>query len=280
MKTLYQHLTKLGYSCWLGVYQMSGSESLYNKITQGLQGCRVMVACVTKKYTRADNCQQEIRLAHSLKRPIIPLVLEEIRWPPEDEVGKLLVEYECIKLENMNQNNFDDSKFEKLVDKLNMYVPKQSKSDVHNDTEGKEEVEKKGKDVLKNETVSDDSKGRNIQSSTSNSVTLITDKQKKDVKVKSLAEDSKRIQSSQKTMQKSSSMFEIEKSSSGMVNSGSSNIVTSKTDDDLIIKKSIPEGVRVDEMGYTVKSSRSKYVSFCSQHGKTPTFYGWLNNVL
>ena len=255
---MYQHLTDLGYSCWLGVYQMSGSESLYNKITQGLQGCRVMVACVTKKYTRADNCQQEIRLAHSLKRPIIPLVLEEIRWPPEDEIGKLLVEYECIKLENMKKNSFDDSEFEKLEDKLNLYVPKQSKSDIHNDTDGKEGVEKKGKDVLRNDTVAHDSKGRNIQSSTSNSVTLITDKQKKTITVRSSAEGPKQIQSSQKTMQKSSSMFEIEKSSSVMVISGSSNIVTSKTDDDLIIKKSIPEGVRVDEMGYTVKSSRSK----------------------
>ena len=260
VKILYHHLTSLGYSCWLGVYQMSGSESLYNKITQGLQGCRVMLACITKKYTRADNCQQEIRLAHSLKRPIIPLLLEEVRWPPEDDIGKLLVGYECIKLENMNgKKSFEDVQFEKLADKLNLYVPndkqKELKSDVNSDTAVKEKGEQQSKDVLENETISPDSDGRNIQTATSDSVTLI-DKWAKTVKPS--GEAPKRIKSSKQTMQKSSSMFEIEKSSGVMVTNGSNKIVTSKTDDDLIVKKSIPEGVIVDEMGYTVKSSRSK----------------------
>ena len=233
---------------------MSGSESLYNKITQGLQGCRVMIACVTKKYTRADNCQQEIRLAYSLKRPIIPVVLEEVRWPLEGETGKLLMEYECIKFENMN---FDDTNFETLVGKLNLYVPNVREKRSGGHIEGKDKVTERDKNMLESEVVSSENR-RNAQKRTSKSLSLITDKQMKNVLVRSLAKDKDQIKNSQKAMQKSSSMFEIEKSSNLMMTSDISNTVSSKTDDDLIIKKSIPEGVTVDDMGYTVKSSRSK----------------------
>ena len=232
---------------------MSGSESLYNKITQGLQGCQVVLACVTKKYTRAENCQQEVRLAHSLKRPIIPLLLEEVTWPAEDDIGKILNQYDCIKLYRKEDNNdtfgkFGKKQFDELVLKLQTHVPKERKSLVHlgkfdNDSlEIKKAIAVKSSesiDVNKSKIVADP--GRTVK------IDIETVKTEKldDLEFRTSA------------LQKSASMFEIEKMSN-MVVAADNKTGKSKTDDDLIVKKSIPEGVVVDEMGYTVKSSRSK----------------------
>lgn len=263
IKHLYQKLTDLGYSCWFGVYQMSGSESLYNKITQGLQGCRVMLACVTKNYTRADNCQQEVRLAHSLKRPIIPLLLEEIRWPPENEIGKILGIYECVNLGKLKEvKSFDDFQFRKLTEKLDPHIPckkqNSAKSDKHT-VEAKEKNELGERriqtSVNKDETtMQNETSGTSMQNQMSRTLSV---KDHENKPPKPSRKSSKGKESSKKTLQKSSSMFEMEKST-GVTVINTSMVVKSKTEDDLIIKKGIPEGVLVDEMGYTVKSSRSK----------------------
>ena len=250
---LYKQLTNNGFSCWLGVYQMSGSESLYNKITQGLQGCRVVLACVTKKYTRAENCQQEVRLAHSLKRPIIPLLLEEVTWPAEDDIGKILNQYDCIKLYRKEDDNdtfgkFEKKQFDELVLNLRTHVPKERKSPVQHGKfengglEGQKTVAVKSSESIytdKSKMVS--GPGRTVK------IDIETAKMEK--------LDSLEFRTN--ALQKSASMFEIEKMSN-MVVAADNKTGKSKTDDDLIVKKSIPEGVIVDEMGYTVKSSRSK----------------------
>lgn len=61
---------------------MGGGDSLYDKIDRGLRGCRVVVSCVTEKYALSLNCRREISLADALKKPIIPLLLEPLSWPP------------------------------------------------------------------------------------------------------------------------------------------------------------------------------------------------------
>ena len=252
VKTLYEQLTGLDFSCWLGVYQMSGSESLYNKITQGLHGCRVVLACVTKKYTRAENCQQEVRLAHSLKRPIIPLLLEEVRWPLEDEIGKILEQYESLKLEKgKGKKVFQNGQFENFIYKLNLYVPN-TKLEVIKSTEQNWDGDKPGpkQETTLNQKAPDGS----VNESKSEVFEQVPGNNKNLEMVNMSVHGEKH---NRNAMQKSSSMFDMEKASRVMPVS-SNRPMMSKTDDDLIVKKPIPEGVIVDEMGYTVKSSRSK----------------------
>ena len=252
VKTLYEQLTSLDFSCWLGVYQMSGSESLYNKITQGLHGCRVVLACVTKKYTRAENCQQEVRLAHSLKRPIIPLLLEEVRWPLEDEIGKILKEYDSLKLEKgQGKKVFQNGQFENLIYKLNLYVPN-AKLEVIKSTDQNGDGDKPGP---KQETTLNQKAPDGSVNETKSVVLEQVQDNNKNLKMVNVSMHGEKH--NRNAMQKSSSMFEIEKASRVMTVSSNRPLV-SKTDDDLIVKKPVPEGVIVDEMGYTVKSSRSK----------------------
>ena len=42
-----------------------------------------MVSCVTKAYSQSIPCRQEVSLADVLKKPILPVLFESLKWPPE-----------------------------------------------------------------------------------------------------------------------------------------------------------------------------------------------------
>ena len=56
---LYNKLTGLGYSCWLDVMQIGGGDSLYEKIDSGIRGCRVLLACITRRFALSPSCRSE-----------------------------------------------------------------------------------------------------------------------------------------------------------------------------------------------------------------------------
>lgn len=43
----------------------------------------LVICCVTPKYIQSDNCVNDLKLAESLNKPIIALVLRFTSWPPE-----------------------------------------------------------------------------------------------------------------------------------------------------------------------------------------------------
>ncbi|ELU07727.1 hypothetical protein CAPTEDRAFT_199536 [Capitella teleta] len=90
VEVLYNKLTRLGYTCWMDIHQMGGGDSLYDKIDRGIRGCCVTVSCVTPKYAMSANCRKEVTLAEALKKPIIPLMLDTIAWPPEGPMSMVL----------------------------------------------------------------------------------------------------------------------------------------------------------------------------------------------
>jgi len=72
---------------------MGGGDSLFDKIDKGIRGCKVVVSCVTTKYTVSANCRREVSLADALKKPIVPLRLEAgMMWPPEGPMSMILTQ--------------------------------------------------------------------------------------------------------------------------------------------------------------------------------------------
>ncbi len=71
---------------------MGGGDSLYDKIDRGLRGCKAVVSCVTTKYSLSANCRREVSLADALKKPIIPLLLEQMKWPPDGPMSMVFTE--------------------------------------------------------------------------------------------------------------------------------------------------------------------------------------------
>nr|XP_054756668.1 uncharacterized protein LOC129262561 [Lytechinus pictus] len=119
IQRLFSRLTDLGYHCWLDINQMGGGDPLYSKIDKGVRNAKVVVSCVTSKYALSANCRREISLSDALRKPIIPLLLEEMTWPPEGPMSMTFTQLLYIDFTNETTvANFDDEKFEELVEKI------------------------------------------------------------------------------------------------------------------------------------------------------------------
>lgn len=106
---LYKKLTSLGYSCWQDINQMGAGDSLFDKIDSGVRSCNVVVSCVTQKYSLSLNCRREVSLATSINKPIIPLLLEKMAWPPSGPMSMALTQLQYLDFTNQTKLVTGDS---------------------------------------------------------------------------------------------------------------------------------------------------------------------------
>jgi hypothetical protein len=125
VQALYKRLSELGYDCWMDIYQMGGGDSLFDKIDRGIRGCNVVISCLTPKYALSANCRREISLADALKKPIIPLLLEETRWPPPGPMSMVFTQllYIDMNADPDMQTIWTGGNFEQLIDQLKQHLP-------------------------------------------------------------------------------------------------------------------------------------------------------------
>ncbi|CAL1527344.1 unnamed protein product [Lymnaea stagnalis] len=123
---LYERLTSLGLTCWLDIKQMGGGDSLYDKIDRGLRGCQVVLSCVTQKYALSANCRREVSLADALKKPLIPLLLEQRTWPPAGPMGMVLTQllYINFSKDESVQMKWEGPEFDEMLKKIYENIPK------------------------------------------------------------------------------------------------------------------------------------------------------------
>lgn len=129
IKTLFSRLTRLGYPCWLDIMQMGGGDPLFAKIDKGIRNAKVILSCVTSKYALSANCRREVSLSDALRKPIIPLLLEEgMTWPPPGPMSMTFTQLLYIDFTHeKSQRNFDDAKFEELERQIREYVKPEEK---------------------------------------------------------------------------------------------------------------------------------------------------------
>ena len=111
---------------------MGGGDSLFDQIDKGIRGCKVVLSCVTNKYALSANCRREVSLADALKKPIIPLLLEEnFDWPPEGPMSMVftqLIYIDFSKVELDMQEQWKSSQMETLYGKINQTISVDQKS--------------------------------------------------------------------------------------------------------------------------------------------------------
>ena len=140
VKLLKQHLTMAGYECWMDIGQMGGGDKLFAKIDKGIRGAKMVICCMTREYADSPNCKREINLAVNLNKPIIPLLMEKMDWPPRGSMGPILSEYLFIRFFQRYDEETPEKdhrywpllKFQELLKQLNLWaVP--DKTMVHKD---------------------------------------------------------------------------------------------------------------------------------------------------
>ncbi|XP_019627672.1 PREDICTED: uncharacterized protein LOC109472380 [Branchiostoma belcheri] len=122
VKALYSQLTSQGFTCWMDIQQMGGGDALYGKIDKGIRSAKVVVSCVTPKYTLSANCRREVSLADALRKPIVPLLLQDTSWPPEGPMSMAFTELLYIDCrDERTQNHWQGAKYEELVQQVSGY---------------------------------------------------------------------------------------------------------------------------------------------------------------
>ena len=104
---------------------MGGGDSLYDKIDKGVRNCKVVISCVTKKYAISANCRREVSLTDALRRPMIPLLLEKMDWPPEGPMSMPFTQLLFINFyrDEEVQMKWTGPKFDELLTKLKDHLP-------------------------------------------------------------------------------------------------------------------------------------------------------------
>ena len=104
---------------------MGGGDSLYDKIDRGMRCCKAVISCVTQKYSLSANCRREISLADALKKPVIPVLLEQMKWPPDGPMSMVFTEllYIDFSESEADQLAWTCGQFDELIGKLDQYVP-------------------------------------------------------------------------------------------------------------------------------------------------------------
>ncbi|XP_078371994.1 uncharacterized protein LOC144655584 isoform X1 [Oculina patagonica] len=121
VKRLKSRMEESGIQCWMDIGQMGGGDALFAKIDAGIRACKVFVCCVTEKYCQSDACQGEATLAHSLKKPVIPLLFEDISWPPEGQLALIFTKLLYIKMTE-KYGTIPDAEFQQLMRKVEEFV--------------------------------------------------------------------------------------------------------------------------------------------------------------
>lgn len=58
-------------------------DNLQSTILRNMKSASLVLCCITPKYIQSDNCLHDLKLADTLDKPIIALLLRFCSWPPE-----------------------------------------------------------------------------------------------------------------------------------------------------------------------------------------------------
>ncbi|CAG2243082.1 unnamed protein product [Mytilus edulis] len=127
VKLIRNHLQMAGYECWMDIGQMGGGDKLFEKIDNGIRGAKVIICCVSEKYAKSPNCNREVNLSVNLGKPMIPLLMEKMAWPPKGSMGPIFSEYLFVRFFQRAGEETDDNriwpvaKFQEMLMQLNCY---------------------------------------------------------------------------------------------------------------------------------------------------------------
>src|SRR5689334_22963639 len=76
--------------------EMGGGDSLYAAIDKGIRNAKVVVICMNSKYPQSENCTKEVFLAQGVDKPIIPILMESTKFPPDGRQKSALAKCNCI----------------------------------------------------------------------------------------------------------------------------------------------------------------------------------------
>ena len=83
---------------------------------------------MTDKYTKSQNCSREVSLADGIKKPIIPLLWENISWPPVGAMSMVFAPMIFVKMipkpEDQVLDGMPITKLDELMNEIRQRIVK------------------------------------------------------------------------------------------------------------------------------------------------------------
>lgn len=124
VKRLYNKLkNEYKYKVWIDDAQLD-SRPLFDQLAQAISKSKVIVCCITKKYTESVNCIREITFASETKKPLVVLMFERLMVNDMGSVGFIvspLTRFNCYSDKNIF-NDWSGDIFESFLKSVNNYL--------------------------------------------------------------------------------------------------------------------------------------------------------------
>ena len=104
VKNLYSILTKNNFKVWMDERNMLTGYNLSNEIAKAIKTSRMVICCLTIKYSQSEMCQRELNFANACKmdkkeKIILPILFEKVRLIDLGGVGFLVSNLLYLKYE-------------------------------------------------------------------------------------------------------------------------------------------------------------------------------------
>lgn len=106
----------------------SGGDELYGKIYEGISNCKVVICCLTPKYSASRSCCREVTLADVLHKPILPILMEPTPWPPAGPIALIMSSLVYIDLcgvgghGGIGRRGDNATRFREILDRITRYI--------------------------------------------------------------------------------------------------------------------------------------------------------------
>lgn len=113
-----QELESRGHKVWIDVEQIYGSS--LEAMAKAVENCSVFLMCVSEKYFQSPNCRLEAEYAIRLRKPIVPLIMEQ-GYNPLGWLGMIMGDKMYYKFAPPGQEKFEES-FPSLMNDISRQI--------------------------------------------------------------------------------------------------------------------------------------------------------------
>ncbi len=76
VEELKSQLENAGYTVWLDQQDIPGGSDWHRVIGEAVKSCRALIALINSKYLSSVHCKNELYMANSCSKPLLPVLLE------------------------------------------------------------------------------------------------------------------------------------------------------------------------------------------------------------
>ncbi|XP_006817171.2 uncharacterized protein LOC102803728 [Saccoglossus kowalevskii] len=105
------HLELAGFQCWMFTGTTLHLDTLYHVVDEAMRSADVVLCMCSRVYVNSRTCCKQANLAQQLNKPIIPVIIGPLSWPPPGPMSAIYCQFPCVQLYEFSANNQSGRKY-------------------------------------------------------------------------------------------------------------------------------------------------------------------------